>query len=212
MAPVDLWSQRCLADAFATYTMGPAYGYATITLLLDPKMLSCLDPDEVCHEIRAYTIMETLRLMNRQFATIDMPYTRIIDDLAATWQAAVRQTGAARSEAEEVELARQKDRASMLLQALSKILEAHGCATLTIEAWNQVVDWKGHLLKGAADLAELPIGVELRQMLNAAWLARVEPARGPDVDLTEAVLNLLSRVGRPKPGLAGIPRGVGRRI
>jgi hypothetical protein len=49
-------AHRCLADIFATYTLGPAYAYAAITLLFDPT--------SIVDEARVQSISQTLSAMN----------------------------------------------------------------------------------------------------------------------------------------------------
>jgi hypothetical protein len=68
--------------------------------------------------------------------------------------------------------------ADKLLATLWNVLESASYHRMTIKAWQETITFKDALLTGTAGDVELPAGAELRQALNAAWLARVELARG----------------------------------
>jgi hypothetical protein len=72
--------QLCLADAFGTYMIGPAYAFAAIILLLDP-----LQPRD---EARVHAMLEMLTAMAP--AKID-DYAAVADGLLTAWEAAKSQ-------------------------------------------------------------------------------------------------------------------------
>jgi len=76
-------ADRCLADVFATYTLGPAYAYAAITQLFDPTRQE--------DEARMEAILTTLALMN---PTHDVgpgsSYLTEAEWLRSEWEAAKR--------------------------------------------------------------------------------------------------------------------------
>jgi hypothetical protein len=210
VAPVDEWSKLSLADAFATYTMGPAYGCAAIALILDPAMQPGPDPGALAHEVRAHTIIETLEAMDSAGSAIDRLYGDIARELREGWQAAVQQACEPRSAEAEAELAGQKARAAVLARAMVSVLDGRGYIKLTAVAWNQVLQLRDQLRSGTATDAVLPVGMELWQILNAGWLARIAPLPGRRPDLTKPIQDLLQKVvERSKPGSG---RGLARRI
>jgi hypothetical protein len=56
----------CLGDAFATYTMGPAYAFFAIFLLLNPSSPFTSGANAAADDVRAHAICEMLTLMNSE--------------------------------------------------------------------------------------------------------------------------------------------------
>jgi hypothetical protein len=81
-----------VADAFATYMMGPAYACAAISLRLDP--LSTTDQTHLADATRAYVIFQVLEWMNSkaldQSGKLLNPYKQIIRRLKTQWNAVLR--------------------------------------------------------------------------------------------------------------------------
>jgi hypothetical protein len=72
----------CLADVFATYTMGPAYAYAAITVLLDPTRAE--------DEARVHAILGTLAGLSpgNSAGPDDLSYPSVVHLLRSEWEAA----------------------------------------------------------------------------------------------------------------------------
>jgi hypothetical protein len=71
-----------LADAFATYTMGPAYACAAILLRLNPSLAaSCGRPSDAQ---RAHVILSMLEWASESLPVIN-PYRQVVDDLRRYW-------------------------------------------------------------------------------------------------------------------------------
>jgi hypothetical protein len=71
------------ADAFATYTMGPAYAAATILLRLDPSA-GGIGSDYPADALRAYVVLRMLDKLDRAVRT-DTPYKEVKEKLSAEW-------------------------------------------------------------------------------------------------------------------------------
>jgi hypothetical protein len=184
--------QECLADAFATYMMGPAYAYAAIILLLDPYASFVRGPEEPANAVRVHVILKMLEQMDSKSSGIDLLYADVRAHLKTAWQAAVEQTGPPANDEQMQQISADTKHAEILVQALWNVLEKNTSGPLTVEAWNDVRSWKEALLEGKEHA--LPAGAELCHGLNAAWLARVDPARDPKIDLTEATLKIASTI------------------
>jgi hypothetical protein len=79
--------QVCLADAFATCAMGPAYACALILLRLDPEHAHAGKGGQPPDAERAYVALSMLRKMSGAVVT----HERIVEVLAKEWGGAVRQ-------------------------------------------------------------------------------------------------------------------------
>lgn len=177
----------CLADAFATYTMGPAYAYAAVTLLFDPARPYEAIDQPACDNSRVRGILKMLDCMDEGASDMSSisSYSPVIDELENAWEAAKQQ---AAGPAEEEEHRRAEEEAGYidwLVPAMWTALRGKDCAHFNLEQWAAIEKWPQHLLNGTLNkLKHLP-GADLRQVLNAAWRARVSPSRGPDLDLKE---------------------------
>src|SRR4051794_21842482 len=99
----DVSLQTCLGDAFATYTIGPAYAYAALTLLLNPiapygPVLNPTAPGEPAwgsDECRAQAIFCMLEQMNKNKSPDDGQASFLEPrlDLESAWRAAKAQAG-----------------------------------------------------------------------------------------------------------------------
>jgi hypothetical protein len=233
----------CLGDAFATYTMGPAYALFAIYLLLKPNWpftpnrddtvdrvraknvfetfrnmtsaeLGNLPCEEVRQElikawdvvvdvsrseeraadhVRAHAIFEMLRLMNSKDPGVG-PYDEIRDELVKVWDDAISQTGAKPSISETEKIGAEKMRVSQLIQALWDVLVDGTIPPFTSEVWLEIRNWVDPILKNKVEEIKVPQGAELRHVMNAAWLARINPNRDPKVDITAAANELRKRI------------------
>jgi hypothetical protein len=174
--------QLCLADAFATYTMGPAYAYAAITLTMDPAR-----PED---EIRVRAILSMLRNeMSGKKEGMSETYAMVADELRSAWEAAKRQAGGpfAPMPAEMDD--------ELLVPLLTKVLRMRGYRSFSLDQWHPLLSWREAFKKrGWEDAPDLPDGGDLRHVLNAAWLARVDERRPLDKDITEPTMKLAERI------------------
>jgi hypothetical protein len=176
----------CLADAFATYTMGPAYAYFAILLLLNPS-----SPYD---DVRAHAIFQMLERMDSQAPEIAPAYKDVREQLIDEWNYAITQIGVKPSAEECQQVSKDKARATLLVQALWNTLIESTSAPFTIAVWNEIQPWVKAILTDSVETLRLPVGAELRHVLNAAWLARIDANRDPKRDITGAADKLAERI------------------
>jgi hypothetical protein len=189
---------NCLGDAFATYTMGPAYAFFAIFLLLDPSSSFTSSDEDAAQEVRAYSICQMLEYMDNE-SPLDSPYKNLRKDLGDAWAASVAQIGAKPSNEQEQQVTADKHRVTDLVKALWATLKESTSPPFTIEIWHEIKSWVPPLVQADVDQINqinIPPGAELRHVLNAAWLARVHPDRKKDI--TEIANKLAQRVTMPK--------------
>ena len=183
--------ETCIADAFATYIMGPAYACATIGLLLDPIHTG----GDVADDVRAETILSMLAILDDRCSSLDKPFGRIREELGAAWSAAKRQQSGVTDPATEPAIEGDREVATLISEKLAEMLSQQGYTSLTPSAWQQVLALQAIMAsqvdnEDAWPPASLPTFTELRQVLNAAWLARIDPRRDPGIKLDERALKL----------------------
>jgi hypothetical protein len=163
----------CLADAYATQVMGPAYAAAAILMRLEP-LEAYSDEHERLTAHRAAVILETLK-PSQEMQTD--PFGNVRQTLQREWDDALAQTGSR----------------GRLTEAEQEQIEAWVAAvrdavyppfTLNADRWVDVKTWADALAKGNTNQVQFS-GDEapLRYILNAAWLARLDAA-GPDEIMT----------------------------
>lgn len=79
-----------LADAFATYVMGPAYACASLLLKLDPSGAGRDDHERGWDRVRALVILDTLKRIRPE---VDPEMADIITKLEESWNVAIEQFG-----------------------------------------------------------------------------------------------------------------------
>jgi len=218
---VEPWFNNCMADAFATYTMGPAYAFFAILLLLNPlspftgvqrlpvekgrqaEEDAKLDLGGTCvaDEVRAHAIFQMLECMDSKASEAAPAYNGVREQLMSAWNDAVTQIGVKPSDEERKQIDIDKNRATVLVQALWNTLTESNAAPFTVDVWNEIQtstaskpSWVKQILEDCVDNIELPVGAELRHVLNAAWLARVDEGRDPKRDITGAADKLAQRI------------------
>jgi hypothetical protein len=177
-------ARECLADAFATYVMGPAYACAAILLRLDP--FRAFDPqDDGLIARRAQYVLRTLKHLNDRdpngFAT------DLVSTLTSEWEEALGEVGyepvGAEGGIDERELARIDTAVAELASRLG-VSRAYKSAR-----WpDTVVPWAQALADGSIDDVAVEADANesdlLRDVLNAAWWCRYQ-ARNAELDLGE---------------------------
>jgi len=187
---MDARFEDCLADSFATFTLGPAFAYAGIVLLLDPNRPYEDKGGMVCDEIRAEAMLGMLRMMD---TTIGLdPFTTIAEYLQGAWNAAKAQTGAQPTDDQRKKLDKELPLARKLVSGAWQALSETHCVSLAPEIWKDIEEWRDCLLDGRK--IELKADASLSQAINAAWAARVAPRRDPDIDLSVRVQTLVDEI------------------
>ncbi len=188
---IEAREKECLGHAYATYTMGPAYAYCAVGLLLAP------DSEQDHYRVRA--ILYMLEKMEKAKSPADTRYTDVRRQLLTAWNAARTQLnqptlnlniddpGKADVTDPEGKTLR------MLIRNFWEVLELETSAIFSAGIWKEIQPWVPLLLDGKVEEIKLPNGVELRHVLNAAWLARVRSDNTLQ-SLSEAVKKLQDRV------------------
>ena len=161
--------QSCLGDAFATFTMGPAYAYAAFYLLLSPLEADAAQEADGCvgDDTRARAILAMLNSMSASDTLADIGYGALVENLNNMWTAALEQAGAGNRTPRTT-----SDNAAIvkMVESLRKVLRDCDCASFSRSQWDQV-----ETLDELQVDRPLQIG-ELRSVLNAMWKARIDPA------------------------------------
>lgn len=192
-----------LADAFATYTMGPAYAHAAISLRFNPSHAhreSSTHPSEVR---RACMVLKMLEEMDK--AEGGNTFRSALDKLNPDWKAMLDRAGSSELSQSEVEL---------IEEQVQRIWRAYGRGLLPMArypkkrgeaGWLVAQDWEtvwskrlshGGMMRLSESIHVLEPGMRappntivvtgennLRDALNAAWLCRINSAKHPgDID------------------------------
>jgi hypothetical protein len=184
LIPTDLADEQrqvaraCLADAFATFIMGPAYACAVILLRLDPyRAFDAGEPQPAA--MRAQAVLRTLRLLN---AGDENGYAgQLLEQLGAEWEEALRQAGhAAVVDAPDRTGGLDAQQLDLIDRWVERIARKVGHRRgYNANRWATVVRWAERLRPGDGP----PIAVDprvdlpkhaLRDVLNAAWKARLD--------------------------------------
>jgi hypothetical protein len=160
---------RLTADAFATYTVGPAYPLAAIRLRLT------LPPDEATL-LRADVMLATLSEMSRRDTSDQI--SAQLEQLTGSWEALCREL--AYRPSSQVADPRATELADALREAFEVMLfpgaqyDARRATRLALQ-WRDMADLSRRL---TIDPAE----TDVRDILNAAWIMREsDPASAPEV-------------------------------
>lgn len=184
-----------VADAFATYFLGPAYACAAILMRLNPA--EALHGNRLAAK-RAATILSALTQKSKNGPGVEDHYAEITCRLAAEWEDALLQTGwkgpvDAGEKADGADgVARSGFRwltnneqsvIDRLLRAFEPLV--HIWILADIDAWPKVEEWAAKLRSGQeVHIRDLGGPAQLRYVLNAAWRARIA-VRVPETDVDD---------------------------
>ncbi len=210
----------CLGDAFATFNMGPAYAYYAFYLSLNPVQAFRGPQDSIEEPVaseRAEVILGMLQWMSGQ--GLDNPWLERIRKLRDSWNAV-----AAGANSNPVELAAKvSDRVMTIASSIEAALRlSQPTLPFRIEQWPRVEILKGVLANAVAQhkidpnlQMNEPVDptCEIREIVNAAWLARLEsPA---DIDrIAQEASSLCEHIVRERresrqPGGPGLKMAAG---
>jgi hypothetical protein len=215
------------ADALATYVMGPAYAGALMLFRLDPRG-SADDRQRGArlNELRATTVLATLDKLDRDSGSTTCGDVR--EALERAWATARARTATEAAPGEEAELLRAGAEfpgppqvegvdADLGDPQIGKIVDFAARSMTGKEfgddALDKIAQWAEDLVAGR-DLVDDRLDAAsdpLRQLLNAAWVARVT---GTDADLTRLTEELTKHwtavEARQAAGFAGSTPSVAR--
>ncbi|MCU0896358.1 MAG: hypothetical protein MUC55_02540 [Burkholderiales bacterium] len=195
-------ARALVADAFATFTMGPAYACAAIMLRLSPYVEASRDIPSDAE--RAHVVMSTLRWMNSAGSKAAKPYGAIIERLDTDWQNALERCNPgcklAADEMKQLADLAEHFGSEVCLQTLNGT--AQYPASSSTDGWLRALEWSGwwgkQLEEGKAlSLPENPAG-KLRDVLNATWLCRLNAA---DADIPDSAYRELAQAAQDLCGV-----------
>jgi hypothetical protein len=224
------------ADAFATYSLGPAYACAAIILRFDPSSAYTEFPGRPPDAWRAFIVLGILKMMSCEAATGDKsvpklddlplsdkskdgPYAEVINWLMERWAEMLERAGlvGTLSDSDNQRLGKQS---VLIWKALKRELIAKTAqypftrgeegwveARKQSQKWNEALK-AGDLRALLDDLDHSPIN-KLRDVLNAAWLSRIyKPERVQEIESAAQILcEYIINQQRP----SGAPSGGKRR-
>ena len=190
----DSFMQHYFADAFAAYTLGPAYACAALFLRLD---LSAAYKDKGDQEPAAaklaYVVFSMLDWVNRNGKEKNQPYAGITETLKKEWEAALGQTNQiGKLGAEEK---RQLDEYVDFLGTIAIRIYP----TLRPPLWKSVQEWPEKLLQNEGKDISVDGTEEFRDVLNAAWVCRISH-RDRSVEIEKAATGLWKRINEIRRG------------
>jgi hypothetical protein len=238
LSAYGLHLQEFLADAFATFTMGPAYACASILLRFNPPSAYEDKKEHPADAKRAYVIFKMLEWMNE---SKNEQYEGIIKILKDEWSDALKQ-----AKQQDKLKAEDENNLNKWIDSLKekKLVEYISSVRYPHTSWARAELLKKQLLdvlQKKQNNIEVSGTYDLRDVLNAAWLCRIDQltktedihkARTEDIHnearkLWDDILihqrsgalkgKELSPQAGGKPGaktkseMAGVPPSVGRR-
>jgi hypothetical protein len=185
-----------LADAFATFTVGPAYALACILTKLEPVPASIPNlPDGLSDSERVGMILSTLAFMDE-----DATFEDFIGALRDQWEASIQHNGVA-SEPRPATGERVTAWSDYMNQFLGSKAEQR---RFRAPRWRAAMEWPSLTDRETLDLALSEVPPEQQtvfDVLNAAWYQRFT-SQGSSRDLAIAALG----VWRRSPGQGSTPK------
>jgi len=171
----ESYVEEFLADAFATYLMGPAYAFPAILLRFDPTGSSALSKGLPIDSHRAYIVLEILKGMN---SGITQPYQWVVDYLTKKWEETQKRVNATPLTVPE------KSRLDVVIEGWRKFpsmfLPEAGYPHSGNEGWAIAGGWAQQWSEQLANAVPLQVpndidhSSRLRDVLNAAWICRIQ--------------------------------------
>jgi hypothetical protein len=160
--------EDCLADAFATYTVGPAYACAAILMRLNPRPKAAGEP--AVDAARVEALFDFLDKADEE-AGAGVSFADIRARLETAWQEAATEAGAAAAS----RAGSQSSTPADLSQFFWRWAEQNSVtAKYTPKSWTRAMLWEENLLALLKDEDAIdPAGSDVRDVLNAAWLCRL---------------------------------------
>jgi hypothetical protein len=185
--------QVLVADAFATFTTGPAYACAALFLRLNP--ISPRRAGRPADTERAETILATLRAMNDGAAP--PPFVQVTDVLDESWHLLLASTGGTGDGLGGTPIG--IDTARVLPRIKGRILKPEDAA-YTSENWLNArglgETWWNSIGNTTLEPAPDTPPQTLRDILNAAWWSRVLIMQNSAPDVVEKYILRITDVAR----------------
>jgi hypothetical protein len=193
-------ARELFSDIFATFVLGPAYPATAILLRFKPADTEadnhCTHPSDAQ---RAYAMIHALRTLSSHLERVSRPYDRVASLIEHAWSREVRSIGGQPTVGSEVGGHLDYLVDHVFLSLLGKKLDSARYA-----GWAAAHALEKGLASGRPPL--VTDGVQIRDVLNAAWLGRL--TRGAIRDAVDAIdasaLELLRQIAKtPPPPVTG---------
>jgi hypothetical protein len=164
------WLDEIFADVFATYAVGPSFACSCLFFRFDPSSAEEeLDGKHPSYAKRSYVILETLRRLNKEQPGRDK-LGRIIWLLEDSWRAACDAAGSSASVADNYQ--------TWLNGQISNIyyILRTDEGGIRFNAWDAAQDKESWI----DDPPESASGFTITELLNAAWICRVNGKSTPE--------------------------------
>jgi hypothetical protein len=169
-----------VADAFATYFLGPAYACSAILMRLNPA--EAFSGNRLVAK-RAAIVLSVMMRMSSKAPGVEDHYAEITSRLAVEWGDALQQTGwngsVAGDAADPAYVLRSRTGVTATEQtAIEDLISAFeplvlGWIVADITVWPKVEEWAVKLRQKKLSVDDLGGLAEMRYVLNAAWRARI---------------------------------------
>lgn len=185
--------RHLIVDAFATYTLGPAYAYTLCFLRFNP-LKAYNEKDTIPSDATRFLVIhQMLQRMKEDAAKKSqvVVYQDIIESLNDQWNAALKQT-----QFNVPENLISIEGAKKIVDSLWEIFKPKFFTLYDAEDWNEIKDnWVNCLSEDSQDsVQELDIRKgRLVFALNAAWLARMKAPEKCD-KIASAAKDLMERI------------------
>jgi hypothetical protein len=165
-AKINLHLNELFADVLAAYALGPSYGFTTMLLRFDPLHAREDDPQHPAAAIRAFAILDTLRRLDHDQRDRAKKFTVALARIQDDWNALL--TDAGQGGAQELE--------PWVRYAVMQFYNALHAARpgASYATWDRADQLYGQLKRQRTPARLDP--ASLRDLLNAAWLARRDPS------------------------------------
>ena len=164
-AKMNLHLNELFADVLAAYVLGPSFGFTTMLLRFDPLRACEDDPQHPAAAIRAFAIIDTLRRLDHDQRDQAKKFTVALARIQEDWNAVLADVGQGGAQEPEPWVRH------AVMQFYSTLLTARPGASYA--GWDRADQLYGQL---KYQRTPAPLGpASLRDLLNAAWLARRDP-------------------------------------
>jgi hypothetical protein len=204
-----------LADAFATYTMGPAYACSAILLRLNPGMAA--QEGTPSDAQRAHVILSMLEWANSSLPLVD-PYEKVIKELRGYWYETLSRVNpngklSAACETRLSELSsdfgKKAGRETLRKTALyPQTGDREGW--IRAQAWAK--EWLDKLTANEAPENQPVTSENLRDVLNATWFCRLQLVKSFDAEKQVRPLKDLQHIGQEQCNLIMAKKGKGTHV
>ena len=198
--------QQLVADAFGTFTMGPAYAFSVILLRFDPLYAYSNRNNLPSEDRRFHVILTMLKIMNEE-PDVERPYTGFIQFVSNQWKAALLQVQPPGTPLTHQEIAQIENWTKNLRDVFWEQVWSRYPYKDWIEVRQLFQDWMCQNTKIPDSLEKIIRMKALpRHVLNAAWSTRIINCPGsPPENIAKAALELWKKIEQEQANLVRRP-------